>query len=64
MEVTSWRLGAVDCTVWNKHHRTYVAFFLFERSEFLIAISQKKICVCSTTSLLLCLLLMLMLLYT
>ena len=54
----------MDCTVWNKHHRTYVAFFLFERSEFLIAISQKKICVCSTTSLLLCLLLMLMLLYS
>ena len=32
----------MDCTVWNEHHRTYVVFFLFERSEFLIATSQKK----------------------
>ena len=25
MEVTSWRPGAVDCTVWNEHHRTRLA---------------------------------------
>ena len=25
MEVTSWRPGAVDCTVWNEHHSTRVA---------------------------------------
>ena len=25
MEVTSWRPGAVDCTVWNEHHRTRFA---------------------------------------
>ena len=54
----------MDCTVWNERHRTYVVFFLFERSEFPIATSPQKVCVCSTTSLLLCLLLMLMLLYS
>ena len=35
----------MDCTVWNEHHRTCVVFFLFERSEFLIAtryIPKKK----------------------
>ena len=32
----------MDCTVWNEHHRTYVVFLLFERSEFLIATSQNK----------------------
>ena len=36
----------MDCTVWNEHHRTYVVFFLFERSEFLIATSPpQKMCV-------------------
>ena len=25
MEVTNWRPGAVDCTVWNEHHRTRLA---------------------------------------
>ena len=25
MEVTSWRPGAVDCTVWNEHHTTRLA---------------------------------------
>ena len=25
MEVTSWSPGAVDCTVWNDHHRTRLA---------------------------------------
>ena len=25
MEGTSWRPGAVDCTVWNEHHRTRLA---------------------------------------
>ena len=42
MEVTSWRPGAVDCTVWNEHHRNVRFFLLFERSEFLIATSPPK----------------------
>ena len=25
IEVASWRPGAVDCTVWNEHHRTRLA---------------------------------------
>ena len=33
----------MDCTVWNEHHRTYVVFFSFERSECLIATSQIQI---------------------
>ena len=41
-----------------------LSVFLFERSEFLIDTSPKKIGLCSTTSLLLSLLLMLMLLYS
>ena len=32
----------MDCIVWNEHHRTYVVFFFFERSEFPTATSQKK----------------------
>ena len=32
----------MDCSVWNEHHRTYVVFFLFKRSEFLISTSPPQ----------------------
>ena len=32
----------MDRTVWNEHHRTYVFFFLFGRSEFVIATSPPQ----------------------
>ena len=36
MEVTSWRPGAVDCTVQNEHHRTYVVFFSIRKILVLV----------------------------